>query len=47
MKTIIATFRLDIHKKEFEHFASLFQNRYTYNYKHFDGIPIVDIETID
>lgn len=43
MRNIIATFRLDTHEKEFNHFIALFGSRYTYYYTTFDGVRIVDV----
>lgn len=43
MKTIVATFRLDTHEKEFNHFVALFGARYTYIYTTFNGVRVVDI----
>jgi hypothetical protein len=43
MKNIVATFRLDTHEKEFNHFVALFGSHYTYTYSTFNGVTIVDI----
>lgn len=43
MKTIVATFRLDTHEKEFNRFVALFGSRYTYIYTTFNGVRLVDI----
>lgn len=43
MKTIVTTFRLDTHEKEFNHFVALFGSRYTYFYTTFNGVRIVDV----
>lgn len=42
MTNIVATFRLDTHDKEFNHFVALFGSRYIYIYTTFNGVPIVD-----
>ena len=43
MKNIVATFRLDTHGKEFNHFVALLGNRYTYHYTTFNGVRVVDV----
>ena len=43
MKNIVATFRLDTHESEFNHFVALFGSRYTYHYTTFNGVRIVDV----
>lgn len=44
---IIATFNFDTHEKEFNHFESLFGNRYGYRYSRFAGHRIVDVIQCD
>ena len=43
MKNIVATVRLDTHEAEFNHFAALFNSRYTYYYTTFNGVRVVDV----
>lgn len=44
---IIATFNLDTHEREFNHFELLFGNRYGYKYSLFAGHRIVDVISFD